>query len=442
MHAAPHTHAYTLLDCSRPLPGNGSRIVLRLYFATVGALGAIVVLWGPMWLSSLHLAGQPFGAAALVRVFGAFIVAASFCAAGLSAVDDPYARHRGLMWFAAAHILVFVVVLIQRAAIWGPGPTDYAFWLLLAVTLVLLTAEYEYPVVALINALGGSTPSPAERLRSAHERQIRETAGQEERNRLARELHDSIKQQIFAIQTAAATAQTRFDIDGDGARQAIDLVRASARDAMTEMEVMLDQLRASPLANAGLVEALRKQCEALGFRTGADVKFTLGTLPPDDALPAGTQQAMLRVAQEALANVARHARAATVTVSLDSVKGRLQLAVRDDGAGFEAEHRRGMGMENMGARAVDVGGAIEMSTRPGEGTLVRFSVPYFAEARIRYLAWAALWGALLAGSVLNLSRGLDRVPFVLAVVVANVAALGLARSLIGHRRLRRAGRTT
>jgi|RhiMetdeSRZDD1v2_1073273.scaffolds.fasta_scaffold25883_1 signal transduction histidine kinase len=442
MHAAPDSRAYALYSSTRPLPGKGSRVVLRLYSVAAGALGAIVILWGPTWLTSLHLAGQPFGRAALVRVFGAIVVAASFCAAGLAAVDDPHARHKGLVWFAAAHLVVFVVALSQRLVIWGPGPFDYAFWLLLAVTLVLLMAEYEYPVAALLNALGRSVPRPAERLRSAHDRQIREAAGQEERNRLARELHDSIKQQIFAIQTAAATAQTRFDTDAGGARQAIDLVRASARDAMTEMEVMLDQLRVSPLANAGLVESLKKQCEALGFRTGADVKFTLGTLPPDEALPAGTQQAMLRVAQEALANVARHARAATVTVSLESVKGRLQLDVRDDGAGFDAGHRRGMGMENMSARAIDVGGAIEMSTRPGEGTLVRFSVPYLAEARVRHLKFAVLWGVLLAGSLINLRHGLDRAPLVAAVVVATVAVLGLAWSGVVHWRLRRAGRTT
>src|SRR2546426_8028027 len=323
MNGPSHVHGFYI--CTRPLPGHGSRIVLRLYFAVVGGLGAIVFMWGPMWLSSLHLTNQPFGRAALVRVFGAITLAAGCCAAAFAAVDDPRARLKCLLWFAAAHGVVFIAIVIQRGAIWGPGPADYAVWLILAATLVLLTAEYEYPVTALIRALGGSAPNPAERLRTAHERQIREAAGQEERNRLARDLHDSIKQQIFAIQTAAATAQIRFETDADGARQALDQVRASARDAMTEMEGMLDQLRAIPLANAGLVEALKKQCEALGFRTGAHVDFRLGTLPTDEALPSGTQQAMLRVAQEALANVARHARASHVTVSLDSVSGRLQL---------------------------------------------------------------------------------------------------------------------
>lgn len=76
-------------------------------------------------------------------------------------------------------------------------------------------------------------------------------ASQEERHRLARGLPDSVKQQLFVIQTAAATPQTRFDGDSQGAREAIAQVRTSAREAITEMQAMLDQLRAAPLENTG-----------------------------------------------------------------------------------------------------------------------------------------------------------------------------------------------
>jgi len=124
-------------------------------------------------------------------------------------------------------------------------------------------------------------------------------------------------------------------------------------------------------------------------------------------------------------------------VSLDSVGGRLELAVHDDGAGFSVGHRRGMGMENMAARAAEVGGSLDMSSRPGGGTLVRFSVPCFAEARIRYLAWAALWGVVLIGSVVNLRKDLDRTVLMATVAVAAIGAVGLTRSVIGHLRLRR-----
>ena len=106
---------------------------------------------------------------------------------------------------------------------------------------------------------------------------------------------------------------------------------------MTEMEAMLEQLQAAPLENAGLVASVRKQCDALGFRTGARVTFDVGTLPADSALDPGTRQALFRVAQEALANVARHARARNISVSLGSIDGQLVLTVQDDGGGFKPE---------------------------------------------------------------------------------------------------------
>ena len=79
------------------------------------------------------------------------------------------------------------------------------------------------------------------------------------------------------------------------------------------MEVMLDQLRAEPLENTGLVAALKKLCESIGFRTGAQVEFKLGAAPPTGLSAPGAAEAILRVAQEALANVARHARASHVS---------------------------------------------------------------------------------------------------------------------------------
>ena len=141
-------------------------------------------------------------------------------------------------------------------------------------------------------------------LRSRYEQEIRRAAAQEERNRLARDLHDSVKQQLFVIQTAAATAQERFHNDPTGAHDAIDAVRRAAREALGEMEAMLEGLNANPLENTGLVEALKKQCEALGYRTGAQVSCECGPLPASETLPPGTHQAIFRTAQEALANVA------------------------------------------------------------------------------------------------------------------------------------------
>jgi len=288
------------------------------------------------------------------------------------------------------------------------------------------------------------------RLRSTYEGKIREAAGQEERHRLARDLHDSIKQQIFVMHTAAATAQARFDSDPAGARAAIDQVRGAAREAAAEMEAMLDQLRASPLENSGLIDGLKKQCEALRFRTGADVRLVVKDLPPSETMPVGAQQVLFRVAQEALANVGRHARAKQVTVTLESTPISVQLRVDDDGVGFDAAQPPiGMGLGNMRSRAEALGGTFALTSEPGKGTLVRASVPHapndgisLALARRRVLVWSGVWlfvaGQLvLVSTFLRYSRG-DVVGWSLILIVHTAI---LARVTAAYLRMRKSAGT-
>ncbi|MCC6858028.1 MAG: hypothetical protein IT158_05695, partial [Bryobacterales bacterium] len=250
-----------------------TRWVFRAYAALAGLAGVLLLISGPAWLG----AGLP-GDSTLIRVFGSLVIAAGCCAAGFAAVDPPDARRRGLFWFAAGHA-VFWLALVAQRIVTGASP-DTAVHFLWAVVFALFyvwaTSEGEQRGAALISLFGAGGARPGEQLRSRYARQIGEAARQEERKRLARDLHDSVKQQIFAIQTAAATAQVRFDQDHAGAREALEQIRASAREAAAEMRAMLDQLQAVPLENAGLIEALKKQSEALGFRTGARVEFRLG----------------------------------------------------------------------------------------------------------------------------------------------------------------------
>jgi signal transduction histidine kinase len=243
-------------------------------------------------------------------------------------------------------------------------------------------------------------------LRSQYDEHIRQAARVEERTRLARDLHDAVKQQLFAIQTSAATAEARLASDAAGARSAIEQVRASARDALTEMKALIEQLQTSPVENTGLVVALRQQCEALELRTGARVVLEMGALPRNGALPPGGQQALFRAAQEALSNIARHARATRVTVRLALSGDNLDLTVEDNGAGFDPmADRAGMGIDNMKARVCDVSGTFVLRTAPGEGTLVGFSVPCDIRTSRDY-AWKALsWAAVLMVMALSFTIG-------------------------------------
>ncbi len=158
----------------------------------------------------------------------------------------------------------------------------------------------------------------------------------------------------------------------------------------------MDQLRSVPLENSGLIDALRRQCEALGHRTGAHVQFVPGPLPPDKTLPPGAHQAILRVAQEACANIGRHARAKNVVVSLAEADKSVGLRIKDDGAGFDPYVKTGgMGIANMRARAREFGGIFFVNSRAGDGTTVTFSVPIMPPRRDGYRMQAVTHGGLL-----------------------------------------------
>lgn len=258
------------------------------------------------------------------------------------------------------------------------------------------------PLVTRLNALivqQGQTGT----MRNQLTRQISEAAAQEERHRLARDLHDSIKQQIFSINVSTAAAQARLEADPPAltqARAALADVRQSAQEAMVEMRAMLQQLSPAPLEKSGLVGALRDQCESLAYRTGAQVTTAFNTLPPEDRLPPGAQEALFRVAQEALSNVARHARAQNVSVAITTVMpaaitskntgendGWLMLTIRDDGQGFQvvpldsAAHM-GMGLVNMHERAAALGGQINLESVAGGGTTLTLSIPLIQPAQM------------------------------------------------------------
>jgi two-component system sensor histidine kinase DegS len=203
---------------------------------------------------------------------------------------------------------------------------------------------------------------------------------------------------------------------------------------MTEMEVMLDQLRAEPLENTGLVEALKKVCESIRFRTGAQVEFKLGVIPPTEQMAPGAAEATLRAAQEALSNVARHARASRVVVSLDSAAHRMELTVKDDGAGFDLNQgSRGMGIANMRRRAEEFGGKFEIASSSKGGATVKFSIPYAGGSRSEYRNRGIALVLGILGVLLN--DVADH--WSIAPAVTFVTVIGVIHYLRAYRRPRR-----
>lgn len=343
-----------------------TRGVLRLYAGVTIAMGIAMHDTGVRGIEGVPLLHQ-----SLLWILGRGFVAVGCAAFAISLNPDPQSRRRALALFAGGHLVLGVSALDQWR--WSLRELGLPWSAVLAPLLaggVLLTAA----VVAWIHAQRVGM-SASRQVGSAYDEHIRRIARREERARLARDLHDAVKQQLFVIQTAAATTQARFDSDAAGAREALQHVRAAAREATTEMEALLEELQAAPIESAGLVEALKKQCEAVGLRTGAEVSFQHGALPPQGRLAPGAHEALYRVAQEALANVAKHARASRVDVSLHATASEVELKIVDNGSGFDPRVRRhGMGLRNMETRATELGGRVSVEAGSA-GTTVTLVMP-------------------------------------------------------------------
>ena len=226
---------------------------------------------------------------------------------------------------------------------------------------------------------------PLTDLRERQLQQATTTAAQEERHRLARDLHDSIKQQLFSIQISAAAVQARWENDETAAKTALIDVRQSAKAALVEMNALLNQLSPTPLENVGLVQALQEQAEALAYRTGANVQVDIADLPANDHFLSGTQEAIFRIVQEAFSNIARHARAQQVNLRLEiPTPTTLSLEIEDDGVGFETTAvaanksgmgTHGMGLQNIHQRVTKLDGQLDIQSHPQQGTTIRIVLP-------------------------------------------------------------------
>jgi PAS domain S-box-containing protein len=199
-------------------------------------------------------------------------------------------------------------------------------------------------------------------------------AALEERQRLARELHDSVSQALFGIGLGARTARTLLDRDPAKAAEPLDFVITLAEAGLTEMRALIFELRPDALETEGLVRLLEQQSAALRSRHGLAVATAFGP-EPEASMPI--KEMLYRIAQEALHNTTKHARAQNVTLSLRQDAEGIVLEVTDDGVGFDpsALFPGHLGLRSMRERANRHGGAIEIWSAPGGGTRTRVFTP-------------------------------------------------------------------
>ena len=209
----------------------------------------------------------------------------------------------------------------------------------------------------------------AERSRSAR---LALRAQEEERRRLARDLHDEVNQALTAILLRLQAVSQ--DAPADVAEELAE-VRRLVNQAMDELLRLARELRPTALDDHGLYPAIEGQVRRFSSQTGIDADLRTHGAPVD--LDDDRQIAVFRVAQEALANVARHAGASSVEVDLTRLgEGGVELTVRDDGRGFAPEGASdGLGLNGMVERARLVGGELDIDSRPGAGTAVSLRVP-------------------------------------------------------------------
>ncbi len=205
-----------------------------------------------------------------------------------------------------------------------------------------------------------------------------ELAGIQERNRLARELHDSVKQQVFATTMQVGTAQALLPDDPDAAAQHLDEAEKLSRQSQEELAMLIQELRPAALERDGLAEALENYATDWSRQSGIEAHVQVQGKRP---LSLAIEQALFRVAQEALSNVIRHSRASLVTVTLTYEDVDVTLAIVDDGQGFDPSltSDKGYGLQSMRERIDGLGGRLQIDSEPGKGTRVVARIPLSIE---------------------------------------------------------------
>ena len=262
------------------------------------------------------------------------------------------------VWNEAGDTLEFRLAAAYYQTIW--------FRALAAATLAaLLFAGFRARMRA-VERHAGEITALNERLMKAQE---------QERGRIAGELHDSVMQQITALSLVLGTAKRKIASDAEAKEMVADVQRRLI-DVGTEVRELSHDLNPPILKQAGLPEALRGYCDTFGHAHGlavsCDIDGSLADLSP------GTALALYRIGQEALGNAAKHAAPTRVDVRLARAGGDVVLTIADDGRGCDPGQlgKSGLGLVNMRERARQLQGTFELDSRPGRGTTVRVAIPF------------------------------------------------------------------
>lgn len=304
---------------------------------------------------------SPAGGPAGIGFEGLFVVIPAILATW------QYGR-RGLI----GSLAVLLVGQILLAPLSGLRGFNLAFYLLSSLGRVAMMALLGYVVLQLVTALRLEHQQLAQANRQLSQRAAtaEQLAESRERNRLARELHDTLAHSLTGLSVQLKALETLLSRDPAGAAAQLKDAQSTVKIGLQEARRAIQALRASPLEDLGLSEALRQMGARMAERTGLALEHRISEVGALDPL---TEQALYRVAEAALANVEQHAGAECVTVTLAQVgPDGVRLEVRDDGVGFDPTARPTdrFGIAGMYERAELIGAALSIVSASGQGTTV------------------------------------------------------------------------
>jgi signal transduction histidine kinase len=367
--------------------------LVRALVADVDGSRPLAVATLVVWMLAYPTLGVP-GLAGRNRRLGTAYLAVLVAVVGVVAWQEPSLLFVMFLvfpsvWFFVSSALAgvgwTVAVGISAAAgplfawtrgdepLWGPGQTIVGVLLSVAMGLwVHRVLEQSDQRATLIREL----ESTRSELAAAHHQQ----GVLAERERLTREVHDTLAQGYTSIVVLAQTAAAGLPPGADGVAERLALIEEVARENLGEARAMVAAFSPLALDSATLVEALERLVERFGRETGLGTRLdtaALGDGSPE--LSRAEEVVLLRGAQEALANVRRHASATSVVLRVSRIgtgeSAQVSVHVEDDGSGFDPAESSGVGLAGLRTRAEEVGGSVDVVSAPGEGTRVTVRVP-------------------------------------------------------------------
>jgi signal transduction histidine kinase len=271
----------------------------------------------------------------------------------------------------AITLMPLLITVAQHGTDWPNLPVAIACTLVGVVaapvigTVIVTSVKQRARLATVVEELAASRAESA--------RLSREAGAAAERERLAREIHDTLAQGFTSIVALAQAVEPELDTDTDAARRHVELIRSTARENLSEARAMVAELTPTALHDGSLSAALQRLCERLSAESGIAATLRVdGELPP---LGMATEVVLLRAVQEAFANIRKHSAASAATVALSAVESVLRLSVADNGIGISDGHTEGFGLRGLRTRATQVGGTLTVMPTPGGGTTVTVEIP-------------------------------------------------------------------